>query len=64
MTTTFTTILFFVLIPILILGAIVNWALETPGDRAKRWHQTGTSKAEIGRRLGVTKYRVNKLLAA
>jgi hypothetical protein len=56
--------LFWILLPVLFLGAIIAWALETKSDRAKRWHRTGVSKAEIGRRLGVTKYRVNKFLMA
>lgn len=61
--TTFTAIVLWVILPVLILVAVVNWALETHQDRAKRWHNAGVSKAEIARRLGVSRYRVNKLLA-
>jgi hypothetical protein len=56
--------LFWILLPVLLLGAIIAWALETNSERAKRWHRAGVSKAEISRRLDVTKYRVNKLLLA
>jgi hypothetical protein len=60
---TITCTLFWVLAPLLILGAAIAWALEDDRDRARRWRRSGTSQAEIGRRLGVTRYRVGKLLA-
>lgn len=61
---TITSILLFLLAPILLLSAVIDWILETPSDRAKRWRQDGLSKREIGRRLGVSQYRVNKFLAS
>ena len=61
--TTVTCTLFWVLAPLLILGAAIAWALEDNRDRARRWHRSGTSQAEISRRLGVTRYRVRVLLA-
>jgi len=60
---TITCTLFWVLAPLFILGAVVAWALETDRDRVRRWRRAGTSQAEIGRRLGVTRYRVRVLLA-
>jgi DNA-binding CsgD family transcriptional regulator len=60
---TITCTLFWVLAPLLILGAAIAWALETDRERAQRWNQGGTSQAEIGRRLGLNRYRVGKLLA-
>ena len=61
--TTITCTLFWVLAPLLILGAAIGWLFEDNRDRARRWRRTGTSQAEIGRRLGVTRYRVRLLLA-
>ena len=61
--TTITCTLFWVLAPLLICIAAITWLLEGDRDRARRWRRTGTSQAEIGRRLGVTRYRVRVLLA-
>jgi hypothetical protein len=60
---TITCTLFWVLAPLFILLAAIAWFVETDRDRVRRWHRTGTSQAEIGRRLGVTRYRVRVLLA-
>lgn len=47
------------LLPLLIL----LWAMESPGDRAKRWRQQGMTQTAIASRLGVSRYRVRQLLA-
>lgn len=62
--TTFMAIVLWVILPALILITVLNWVLETHRDRAQRWHKSGMPKAEIARRLGVSRYRVNKLLTA
>lgn len=46
--------------PILFL----SWLTESDRERVRRLHRTGWSKASIGRHMGLTTYRVNKLLAA
>lgn len=46
--------------PILFLA----WLTEGDRERARRLHRTGWSKARISRHMGLTTYRVNKLLAA
>ena len=48
------------LLPCLILAR----ALETPAERARRWRHAGMTQAAIAERLGVSRYRVRKLLAA
>jgi hypothetical protein len=61
---TITCTLFWVLAPLFILGAAIAWFVETDCDRVRRWRQAGVSYAEIGRRSGLTVYRVKKLAAA
>ena len=60
---TITCTLFWVLVPLLIIFTAIAWLLEDDRDRARRWRRDGTSQAEIGRRLGLNRYRVRKLLA-
>ena len=48
------------LLPCLILA----WAFETPVERANRWRRAGMTQAAIADRLGVSRYRVRKMLAA
>ena len=47
------------LAPVLILA----WALESRADRARRWRAQGMTQAAIAGRLGISRYRVRKLLA-
>lgn len=61
--TTTACVLFWTLIPLFIVCTVICWALETDRERAQRWRKTGTSQAEIGRRLGLNRYRVRQLLA-
>jgi predicted transcriptional regulator len=42
---------------------VIAWSLETPADRARRWHRAGLSQRAIADRLGVTRYRVRCYLA-
>jgi hypothetical protein len=60
---TITCTLFWVLLPLIVIGAAITWILEDNRDRARRWRRAGTSQAEIGRRLGLNRYRVRQLLA-
>lgn len=60
---TITCTLFWVLLPLIVIGAAITWALETHRDRARRWQQEGISQAAIGRRLDLSRYQVKKLLA-
>lgn len=59
-TTILLAILAILVAPILFLG----WLTEGNRERARRLHRTGWSKAAISRHMGLTTYRVNKLLAA
>jgi hypothetical protein len=60
---TITCTLFWVLVPLFICITVITWLLEDDRDRARRWRRTGASQAEIGRRLGLNRYRVRQLLA-
>jgi DNA-binding CsgD family transcriptional regulator len=61
--TTISCALLWALTPLLIVLAVIAWALETNRDRARRWRRSGVSQREIARRLGCSRHRVVKLLA-
>jgi DNA-binding CsgD family transcriptional regulator len=48
------------LLPVLFIA----WLLETDRERAQRWRHQGLSQQRIADRLGVSRYRVRKLLTA
>lgn len=43
---------------------VLNWLLESDQERARRLRREGWSQRRIADYLGVTPYRVRKLLAA
>lgn len=47
------------LLPVLFLA----WLLESDTDRARRWRAAGLSQQRIADRLGISRYRVRRLLA-
>lgn len=47
------------LLPVLFLA----WLTESPADRARRWRAAGLSQQRIADRLGISRYRVRRLLA-
>jgi hypothetical protein len=47
------------LLPVL----FICWLLETRPDRARRWRRQGLTQQAIADRLGISRYRVRKLLA-
>lgn len=61
--TSFACALLWVLTPLLIILAVIAWALETDRDRARRWRRQGLSQARIAKRLGCSRWRVRQLLA-
>jgi hypothetical protein len=46
-----------------VVVGVLLWATETQTDRARRWHRSGLSQAKIADRLGVSRYRVRRMLA-
>lgn len=46
------------ILPILLLA----WATESTPARARRWRRSGLSQQAIADRLGVSRYRVRKML--
>ena len=55
--------LFWLIVPILVLIAIVDLATASPARRARIWRQSGLSQRAIAERLGVSRYRVRLYLA-
>jgi DNA-binding transcriptional regulator LsrR (DeoR family) len=47
---------------LLLPALLLAWALESDGDRARRWHRRGLSQRAIGQRLGCSRHRVRRLL--
>ena len=43
---------------------VLLWATESQEQRIRRWHRRGQSQRAIAARLGVTRYRVRRALAA
>jgi len=56
-------LLFWVFVPLLIVLAVVAWALETDRERARRWRRSGLSQQRIAGRLGCSRWQVRQLLA-
>lgn len=61
---TITTILLAILTILVAPILFLAWLTEGDQERARRLHRTGWSKARISRYMGLTPYRVNKLLTA
>lgn len=55
--------LFWLIVPILVLIAIVDLATASPDRRARIWRQSGLSQRAIAEKLGVSRYRVRLYLA-
>lgn len=61
--TTTTCLLAWALALLLLPALFLAWLLETDRDRATRWREAGWSQQRIADRLGVSRYKVRKLLA-
>lgn len=61
--TTTTCLVAWVLVLLLAPVLFLAWCLESPADRARRWRQQGMTQTAIASRLGISRYRVRKLLA-
>jgi len=59
-----TSVLLFLLFPLLLLVGVILWATESREQRIQRWHRSGQSQRAIASRLGVTRYQVRVALAA
>ena len=55
--------LFWLIVPILVLIALVDLATASPSRRARIWRQSGLSQRAIADRMGVSRYRVRCYLA-
>ena len=57
------TALFWLIVPVLVLIAIVDLTTASPSRRARIWRQSGLSQRAIAEKLGVSRYRVRLYLA-
>jgi hypothetical protein len=57
-------ILFAIFLLIILPVMILDWATASDTERARRWRQMGWTQQQIADRLGVSRYRVRKMLAA
>lgn len=55
---------FWLLLPLLIVGAVINWFFETRSERIRRLASEGKSQRVIAEQLGCTRYQVRRVLAA
>lgn len=60
---TLSTLLVFVLFPLLILWGVLLWLSESREQRVCRLHRSGLSQRAIADQLGLTRYAVRKALA-
>ena len=44
--------------------AVIAWFLETPPDKARRWHRAGVSQRQIASRLNVSRRQVSNWVTA
>jgi len=58
-----TTIIFWLLLPAVILIGVLLWATETQPDRIRRWSRNGQSQRAIAERLEISRHQVRKALA-
>jgi len=62
--TTLLCILFWIIVPLILIGAIVNrLVLETQPERIRRMRQAGMSQRAIADALGITRHKVRLALA-
>jgi hypothetical protein len=62
--TTISCIIFWVLVPLIAVGAVINYLiLETQPQRIRRLRATGMTQKAIAEATGTTVYRVRKALA-
>jgi DNA-binding CsgD family transcriptional regulator len=62
--TSATCLLAWVLLLCLLPALFLAWLIETDRERVQRWRHQGLSQQAIADRLGISRYRVRKLLAA
>ena len=56
--------LLLILLPILLLVALIDWATMSPERRAKLFKASGYSQQRISKSMGISRYRVRQYLAA
>jgi hypothetical protein len=62
MLTSISCVLFWALIPLIVVLAVLAWATETQPERIRRWHRKGQSQRAIAQRLGISRHRVRAAL--
>jgi len=62
MLTSISCVLFWALIPLIVILAVLAWTTETQPERIRRWHREGQSQRAIAQRLGISRHRVRAVL--
>ena len=60
---TITTIVLFILLPVLILATLIDRATMSPAERIRHLHRRGWSQTRIASTLNLSRYKVRKALA-
>ena len=55
--------LFWLIVPILVLIALIDLTTASPARRARIWRQSGLSQRAIADRMGLSRYRVRCYLS-
>jgi IS30 family transposase len=55
--------IFYLLLPLLLVVAVILWLSESREQRIRRWHKQGMSQRCIADRLCCSRYAVRKVLA-
>lgn len=63
-TSTIAAVIWYVLLPLVILIALADLLTESPRDTARRLRRSGLSYARIADAMGISTYRARKLLTA
>lgn len=57
------TLIWWALLPLVVLVAVVLWASESREQRIRRHYRNGESQVAIAKRFGISRYQVRKALA-
>jgi hypothetical protein len=57
------TLIWWAILPIVLIVAVALWASESREQRIRRLHRAGESQVSIANRFGISRYQVRKALA-
>jgi hypothetical protein len=57
-------IVWWLLLPVMVVAATMYWLSESRKQRIRRWHRAGRSQRSIAEALGISRYAVRQALLA